>query len=160
MNYKYNCDLCNYHTHRKYNFIKHNTTKKHTKLIALPGSSSENSESSSEKSGNSSKKSKKKMICNKTYSRKDNLKQHYKICKNKLQLEKINKILNDKKKLEQKYIKSKKKIKELKTDYEEIKTDYEEIEKEYDIFHMNIGKAKLFQYSYEIDCWVNTSFFK
>ena len=29
---KYNCKLCDYYTSRKFNFIKHQTTRKHLKL--------------------------------------------------------------------------------------------------------------------------------
>ena len=80
------------------------------------------------------------------------MKQHYKICKDKVKQEEIQKILDDKnkleekykentKKLEKKYKKNKKKLKEIEIENEEIKIENkeiklenEELEKEYNDF--------------------------
>ena len=140
MYYKYNCNLCNYRTNHRGNYSKHNDTKKHIIINKLAESNGNLAESN----GKLLEKNKKKIICNycnKIYTRKTHLKEHYKICKDKIKHEEIQKILDDKNKLKKKYIKNKKKLKELETDYEELETDYEEIkieneelEKEYNDF--------------------------
>ena len=170
MNYKYNCDLCNYHTNRKGNFTKHSITKRHIKLSTLNKLTEKNndfpekidivsqkidivsqkSSTNSQKINKQLQKNKKKVCeyCNKIYSRNDHLKEHQTKCKNKLKFDiektknnEIQKILDDKNKLEKKYKKSKKKLKKLETYYEEIKTENkeiktenEELEKEYNDF--------------------------
>ena len=132
MVHKYNCNLCNFHTNHKGNSAKHHTTKKHIllkKQIIDSKNGIVDSKNGIAYSKNGIVNMKKKTIkydckfCTKKYSTKTNLNKHIKKCKKG----EIQKILDDKNKLE-------KKLKELVIDYEEIKIENEELEKEYNDF--------------------------
>ena len=154
MTQKYNCNICNFHTHHKGNFMKHNTTKKHINLIEAIGKNNSNNieknknviekndivieknDNVIEKNYTKKKKNDKKVCnyCNKIYSCKNSLREHTKICKDKVKQGEIQKILDDKNKLEKKYKKNKKKLKEIEIENKEIKIENEELEKEYNDF--------------------------
>jgi len=141
---KYNCNLCNYHTNHNGNYQKHINTKKHKKYSKNGTINSKNGTTYSKNGITNSKNGTKKFNCKycfKNYSTKTNLKKHHKKCKIKEKDEiqkninkQIQKIIDEKNKLEKKYKKNKKKLIELTEDYDEIKIENEELEKEYNDF--------------------------
>lgn len=105
MSKTYNCEDCKYTSDKLFNYTRHINSKSHKDTIArsstCPGSSKSRPLSANESMNKEQKNNAVCEYCDKSISRKKNLKYHYKICKKKITMDNDNDIKNKYKSIEE-----------------------------------------------------------